>query len=79
MRQTGEGGRGEKEIDIDREERYRVRDREAVHVGGSLSGVPASTLALVPATVLAAVRSELRDLWDPAGEHRLHTHNHPFP
>lgn len=44
-----------------------------------ISGIPASTLALVLATVLAAVRGELRDLWDPAGEHRLHTHNHPLP
>lgn len=42
-------------------------------------GVPASTLAAVLATVLAAIRGELRDLWDPAGEHRLHTHNHPLP
>lgn len=44
-----------------------------------ISGVPASTLAAVLATVLAAIRGELRDLWDPAGEHRLHTHNHPLP
>lgn len=44
-----------------------------------ISEVPASTLAAVLATVLAAIRGELRDLWDPAGEHRLHTHNHPLP
>jgi len=44
-----------------------------------ISGVPASTLAAVLATVLAAIRGELRDLWDPACEHRLHTHNHPLP
>lgn len=44
-----------------------------------ICGVPASTLAAVLATVLAAIRGELRDLWDPAGEHRLHTHNHPLP
>lgn len=44
-----------------------------------ISGVPAFTLAAVLATVLVAIRGELRDLWDPAGEHRLHTHNHSLP
>lgn len=42
-------------------------------------GVPASTLALVLATVLAAIRRKLRDLGYPAGKHRLHIHNNPLP